>query len=180
VSPRKKSLPIHRRLGGKSKLLSVIVTYILEFARKLSDLLAGHITFRARKDRAATKHLWEILIPKPDNKRRRFSKNHNNCFYATLEYFSGGYTPFPAVNGVWVHNGKRYRDRMVPVRFKASRTTAKRIANYAWTHYRQISIMAYLVAKAKDIILVGQQEETKSKKWPKRRRVVRGKRYGKK
>jgi len=100
------------------------------------------------------KHLWEILVPFADNKDIPFTDDHHNSFRRILRSVSGGTTRNPVADGDWVHKGRPFKERMIPMRFRACRADAERFGEHARKFYDQIAIMAYKVADASDIILI--------------------------
>lgn len=101
--------------------------------------------------------LWEILVPVASNEGVRFPEDHHEAFRRIVRCLPGnnGTTTRPAGDGDWQDNdtGKLYEEKMIPIRFRACRADAERIAEYACKFYGQIVVMAYKIASERDIIM---------------------------
>ena len=110
-----------------------------------------------QKHEAKLLDLWEILIPVASNDGVPFSEEHHESFRRILRGLpgNGGTTSRPAGDGDWEDKdtGERYVEKMIPVRFRACRADADRIAEYARKFYDQIEVWAYKISSASDIII---------------------------
>jgi hypothetical protein len=103
--------------------------------------------------------LWEILVPVASNEGIPFSEDHHESFRRILRGLPGnnGTTSRPAGDGDWEDKdtGKLYMEKIIPIRFRACRADAERIADYARKFYDQIVVMAYRIAPGQHIIMAG-------------------------
>lgn len=95
----------------------------------------------------AGKELWEILVP---TKRRSDGAPIRTRFHrvwdAKIEAICGGMTITPPGKGTWLHEGKRERERMIPVKIMCTREQIEVIVDLTMEHYDQIAVMAYRVS----------------------------------
>jgi hypothetical protein len=90
--------------------------------------------------------LWEILVPTKYElgKQGPVSTKHHREWDKFVIRLSGGLTILKSGTiGRWVHDGKTYEDRVIPVRIACSEKNIRRIAAFTKSHYRQIQIMYY-------------------------------------
>jgi hypothetical protein len=103
--------------------------------------------------------LWEIIVPVAHNNGTPFSDDQHEAFRRILRQLPGnnGATTRPAGDGVWKErdSGRVCAEKMIPIRFRACRADAKRIAEHACTFYDQIVVMACRIAAGQHIILAG-------------------------
>jgi len=94
--------------------------------------------------------LWEILVPtvRPDG--RPIHTRFHRVWDKEIEKISGGMIYHPG-HGRWVSDGKRYAERMIPVRIMCTRAEILRIADWTVKYYDQKAVMAY---KAGDDIIM--------------------------
>ena len=110
-----------------------------------------------KKREAESLDLWEILVPVASNEGVPFLEDHHKSFRRILRGLPGnnGTTTRPAGDGDWEdkQTGGVYAEKMIPIRFKACRADAERMAAHARKFYDQIEVWAYRLAPGKDIII---------------------------
>jgi len=101
--------------------------------------------------------LWEILVPVANNQKVPFSDDHHEAFRRILRQLPGnnGTTTRPVGDGDWVDGdtGELFAEKMIPIRFRACRADAERMAAHARKFYDQIEVMAYRLAPESDVFI---------------------------
>lgn len=97
--------------------------------------------------------MWEILVP---TERRSDGAPIRTRFHrvwdSKVREISGGLTIMKPANGQWVcPEGNLYRERMIPVRFLATREQMSRIADMTAVYYDQLAILCYRVGS--DVVM---------------------------
>jgi hypothetical protein len=109
------------------------------------------------------KDLWEILVPTVGNDGKPFRlRRDHKPWDAKVQAISGGLTLMPVVNGRWAYKGDEFKERMIPVRVRATREEMEKIVDMTLEHYNQIAVMAYRVAD--EVILKYKDGEKKPAK----------------
>ena len=94
------------------------------------------------------KALWEILVPAYWDASQRspylsndgvIPRTHHEVWDEQVRAISGGMTIFKSGIGEW----EASRERMIPVRFMATRDEALKLANFTKEHYKQFAVMVY-------------------------------------
>lgn len=140
----------------------------LELWRKIRDLAGKNpdevsriANSEIQRLEAELLDLWEILVPVASNEGAPFSEDHHEAFRRIVRGLPGnnGTTTRPAGDGDWQDNdtGKIYEEKVIPIRFRACRADAERIAEHACKFYEQIAVMAYKIAAAPDIIMAARK-----------------------
>jgi hypothetical protein len=128
-----------------------------EAVRKIADQ-------QIQKREAALLGLWEILIPVASNKGIPFPEDHHVAFRRILRELPGnnGTTSRPPGDGDWKDKdtGNVYAEKTIPIRFRACRADAERMAVHARWFYDQIEVMAYRIAPGDDIIIAKSELDT--------------------
>lgn len=94
------------------------------------------------------KYLWEILVPTTyQDTGKPVSTRHHKEWDKYILRFSSGMTILRPAMGVWLHDERRYDDRMIPVRLTCSRSEIEKIAMFTKKHYRQLAVMAYKISE---------------------------------
>jgi hypothetical protein len=93
--------------------------------------------------------LWEILVP---TIRRVGGKPYTTRFHRVwdkkVREISKGLTILTPSKGQWVApDGELFVERMIPVRFMASRENAEKIAKFTAVYYDQIAVLCYLISE---------------------------------
>jgi hypothetical protein len=156
--------PAEKSSGEAAYHASEHNTTQLELWRKIRDLAGkdpGEAKRIADKEiqtrEAELLDLWEILVPIASNEGVPFPEGHHQAFRRIIRSLPGnsGTTTLPAGDGDWQDNdtGKVYAEKMIPIRFRACRADADRMAEHACRFYDQIVVMAYRVASGHDIIM---------------------------
>lgn len=100
-----------------------------------------------------TKSLWEILIPANSNKGEKFSIKYHKKWDEKARKISGGLTILKAGKGEWISpEGKRFYDKMVPVRVYCTEKEIDEIILFTIKHYNQEAVMAYQISKNVKIV----------------------------
>jgi len=93
------------------------------------------------------KLLWEILVPKFSNNRKRFRISFHKNWDREVEKVSGGLTILRTAKGRWINPDKRlFVDEMIPVRISCSEKDIEKIMNFTLKYYNQESVFCYLVS----------------------------------
>ncbi len=88
--------------------------------------------------------LYEILVPcEYEDTKTYVSTKHHREFDKFVLRITNGITILKPTKGVWINEGITYEDRVIPVRIACSEEAILKIAKFALTHYRQISVMYY-------------------------------------
>lgn len=92
--------------------------------------------------------LWEILVP---TIRRVTGKPYHTRFHRIwderVKAISGGLTIFSPTKGKWVApDGEVFHERMIPVRFLATREDAEQIIDFTLDYYDQLAILCYRIS----------------------------------
>ena len=136
----------------------------LELWRRIRDLVENDseevrkiANQQIQKWEAALLDLWEILVPVANNEGALFPEDHHESFRRILRELPGnnGTTKGPAGDGDWKDrdSGTVYAEKMIPIRFRACRADAERMAAHARKFYDQIEVMAYRIAPGNDVII---------------------------
>ncbi len=91
--------------------------------------------------------LYEILVPTiyGDTEKPIRTKHHKN-WDKRVKKISGGLTILSPGKGVWVHKGKDYHERVIPVRVMCDEKQIKKIIQITLQHYRQHAVMYYVLS----------------------------------
>lgn len=97
--------------------------------------------------------LWEILVPtvrRVDEKP--IKTRYHRVWDEKVRAISGGLTIMPPAKGQWVaprdgseNGGKLFSERMIPVRFIATRDDMERIVDMTTLYYDQLCTLCYMV-----------------------------------
>lgn len=92
--------------------------------------------------------LWEILVP---TMRRVGGKPYTTRYHRVwdkeVRAISGGLTILTPAKGQWIApDGELFVERMIPVRFLATREQADRIIDYTLKYYDQLAVLCYRVS----------------------------------
>ena len=130
---------------------------IRDLAGKNPDEVSQIANSEIQKLEAEVLDLWEVLVPLASNDGVPFSEDHHEAFRRVVRGLPGnsGTTTRPAGDGDWQDGdtGKVYAEKMIPIRFRACKADAERIAEHARKFYGQIAVMAYKIASGHDIIM---------------------------
>lgn len=102
--------------------------------------------------------LWEILVPASSNKGE-FSYEHHKQWDSFVLGIAGGITVLKAGKGEWIHEGKSYKDRVIPVRVACSHEDIVKIIDFTLSHYKQKAVMAYRLSD--NVIIQHSKEQSK-------------------
>lgn len=93
------------------------------------------------------KKLFEILVPtKYGDTKKPISTKHHKNWDKYVQKISGGLTLMPVGKGKWNFNDEEYHERIIPVRVMCDEKHIDGIINFTLNHYRQISVMYYVVS----------------------------------
>lgn len=101
----------------------------------------------------STISMWEILVPtvRRDNGNPIRTRFHR-VWDEKVRAISGGLTIMPPAKGQWVaphdgsdDGGKLFSERMIPVRFLATREQMERIVDMTTIYYDQLATLCYMV-----------------------------------
>ena len=93
-------------------------------------------------------YLWEILVPCVRNDGRPIRARHHRVWDAKVRAISGGLTIMKPARGQWIdpHECKLYEERMIPVRFVATREQMEEIVDMTCVYYEQLAVLCYRIA----------------------------------
>ncbi len=104
----------------------------------------------------AKRHLWEVLVPHAFPDGKVIPVPYHRVWDEKVRQISGGLTIKPVEKGQWVipHgvDRKLVLERMVPVRFMATRKEAVQIGEMTCEYYSQIAVMLYKISP--EIIMI--------------------------
>lgn len=92
--------------------------------------------------------LWEILVPCNWNDGKPVRTRHHREWDKRVRAVAGGLTVLKPGRGQWEHEGELFRDRVIPVRIRATMEQMERVANITIQHYEQLAVMYYMVSEA--------------------------------
>jgi hypothetical protein len=92
--------------------------------------------------------LWEILVPCVRNDGRPFRVRYHRVWDAKVRAISGGLTIMKPARGQWIdpREGQLYEERMIPVRFVATRDQMEEIVDMTCVYYEQLAVLCYRIA----------------------------------
>jgi hypothetical protein len=91
--------------------------------------------------------LFEILVPTVRNNGRPYTTKFHKVWDKKVRAISGGLTIMAPSKGQWVApDGTLFVERMIPVRFLATRQQAKEVINYTLKYYDQLAILCHEVS----------------------------------
>lgn len=96
--------------------------------------------------------LYEILVPTKygDTNRPIRTKHHKN-WDMVVRKLAGGLTILSPAKGQWVYQHDVYEERVIPVRIMCDPIAIREIVRFTLSHYRQISVMWYVVSEECEI-----------------------------
>jgi len=102
--------------------------------------------------------LWEILIPTVNPRTKRpIRTRYHRVFDSQIRKISEGLTILPPSKGQWISsNQEMLQERMIPVRFTATRAEAEKIIDFALKYYEQNCIMCYRIS---DLVIMKYAKE---------------------
>jgi hypothetical protein len=97
------------------------------------------------------KFLWEILVPTekrlPTTKNKYYTTKYHKNWDAKVRKISGGLTILTPTKGQWISDtGELYSERMIPVRFIATKSDAEKIVDFTITYYDQLAVLCYKIS----------------------------------
>ena len=90
---------------------------------------------------------WEILVPQASNDGQLYSIDYHSVWDEKIRKISKGLTIYRSAKGVWVNNDTVQQERMIPVRFCATRKQLDWIMKFTAFHYQQKAVKAALISK---------------------------------
>ena len=92
--------------------------------------------------------LYEILVPTiyGDTIKPIRTKHHKN-WDKGVQKLSGGLTILTPGKGIWIHEGKEYLERVIPVRIMCEAKVMDKIVMFTLKHYRQKAVMYYVLSE---------------------------------
>jgi len=93
------------------------------------------------------KVMWEILVPTVSNEGKPFRKRYHKVWDRKVQEFSDGMTILTPAKGTWISPDKRiFEERMIPVRFIATKEEAEQIVDYTLKYYNQEAVLCYQIS----------------------------------
>lgn len=97
--------------------------------------------------------LYEILVPTVyGDTLKPIKTRHHKVWDQRVKKLSGGLTILTPGKGIWVHEGKDYVEKVIPVRIMCDDKTMGKIVDITLQHYHQISVMYYVISTECHII----------------------------
>ena len=95
------------------------------------------------------KKLWEILIPKYTNNKKKYSVKHHRVWDKKVREVSGDITILKPAKCQWINpSGKMFEDEMIPARLLCSEKNMAQIVEFTMNHYNdQEAILVYVVSE---------------------------------
>lgn len=91
--------------------------------------------------------LYEVLVPTIyGDTMKPIKTKHHKRWDERVKKISGGLTILTPGKGVWVHEGKDYIERVIPVRIMCDEKSIKKIVEITLQHYRQKAVMYYVLS----------------------------------
>jgi hypothetical protein len=91
--------------------------------------------------------LWEILVPTLRKDGKPYRTRYHRVWDAKVREISKGLTVLTPSKGQWISpSGDLVAERVIPVRFVASRDQAIAIADFTLKYYDQEAVMCYLLS----------------------------------
>jgi hypothetical protein len=91
--------------------------------------------------------LFEILVPTIyGDTMKPIRTKHHKKWDERVKKLSGGLTILTPGKGVWVHEGKDYVERVIPVRIMCEEKVMEQIVKITLQHYRQKAVMYYVLS----------------------------------
>lgn len=91
--------------------------------------------------------LYEILVPTIyGDTMKPIRTKHHKRWDERVKKISGGLTILTPGKGIWVHEGKDYIERVIPVRIMCEEKAMKKIVEITLQHYRQRAVMYYVLS----------------------------------
>lgn len=97
------------------------------------------------------KALWEILVPCQYNDGTPVRTRHHKSWDEKVRRVAGGLTVMKPATGQWVHEGKVYHDRTIPVRVLCTDAQMGKIVQMTMLHYEQLAVIAYVISERAEI-----------------------------
>lgn len=93
-------------------------------------------------------YLWEILVPCVRNDGRPIRVRFHRVWDQKVRNISGGLTIMKPARGQWIdpHAGDLYEERVIPVRFVATREQMEEIVDMTCVYYEQLAVLCYRIA----------------------------------
>jgi hypothetical protein len=92
--------------------------------------------------------LYEILVPTIyGDTMKPIRTKHHKVWDSRVKALSGGLTILTPGKGIWVHEGKDYLERVIPVRISCDGNTMEKIVQITLQHYRQKAVMYYVLSE---------------------------------
>jgi hypothetical protein len=91
--------------------------------------------------------LYEVLVPTIyGDTMKPIRTRHHRVWDNRVKSVSGGLTILAPGKGVWVHEGKDYLERVIPVRIFCTQKQIDQVVQITLQHYRQKAVMYYVVS----------------------------------
>ena len=91
--------------------------------------------------------LWEILVPTLRKDGKFFTTRFHRAWDTKVREISKGLTVLTPSKGQWVSpSGDLVAERVIPVRFVATRQQAEAIVDFTLKYYEQQAVMCYLIS----------------------------------
>lgn len=95
----------------------------------------------------STQKLWEILVPTVSRSGKPFRTRFHRVWDQKVREISSGLTIFAPSKGQWVDpNGVLLEERMIPVRFMATKEQAEKITEFTLEYYDQLAVLCCLIS----------------------------------
>lgn len=91
--------------------------------------------------------LWEILVPTVRKDGKPYRTRYHRVWDCKVREISKGLTVLTPSRGQWISpSGELVAERVIPVRFVATRSQAIEIVDFTLKYYDQEAVMCYLLS----------------------------------
>jgi hypothetical protein len=96
------------------------------------------------------KGMWEILVPTERrlSPGKYYTTRYHRVWDSKVRVITGGLTIMTPTRGEWVNpaTGELFRERMIPVRFLATREEVDQVVDLTLVYYDQLAVLCYKIS----------------------------------
>ena len=101
--------------------------------------------------------LYEILVPCQTNTGKPIRTRQHKEWDSRVRRITAGLTILSPSKGQWIHEGKLFAERMIPVRIMCTDKEMDKIVDMTAKFYGQLAVMYYVIS---DEVMVRHFKET--------------------
>lgn len=102
-----------------------------------------------------TKQVWKLMVPTVSNDGKPFTTRMHKEWDKHICRLAGGMTILRPVFGKWIHQGKAYQERNIPVEVVCTRKELTEILEFTKSFYNQEAVLAVKISDEAIIFGVG-------------------------